>query len=177
MIQSPRPVLLLAAAFALAPAARAHDPVEIWTEAIVYPDRLELLVTMAQVTALKLADPSARIAALTPDNFPEHRAKLRVEGARLYVVKSDRTPLVARAVAVELTDELDVAFKITLPPPAPGRLRFEATFLTKLGEGYGGILSVGDPAGREIGFEQISWDLPNFEVVLPAAPAPASRKK
>ena len=162
----------LVAALALAPAARAHDPYESWTEAIVHPDRLELLIVMAQSTALKLVDPEARVVALSPENFPTLREKFTREGATLFVITSGRTPLAPRAVTAELTDELDVAFKLVLPRPAAGRLHFHAAFLKKLGSGYGGILDVGDPAGKQFGWEQISWENPNLEVIVPAAPPP-----
>jgi len=164
----------LAAALALASAARAHDPFESWTEAIVQSDRLEVFVTMAQATALKLVDAEARVTALSPENFPALRDRFVREGAALFILTASRKPLPPREVTVELTEELDVAFKLVYARPAPGRLHFHAAFLKKLGEGYGGIVDVGDNAGHQFGWEQISWENPNLEVVVPSPPPPAA---
>ncbi len=160
------------AALSGATALRAHDPYESWTEAILHADRLELRVVMAQATALRLVDPGARVAALSEENFPALRERFAREGAALFVVTSGRAPLAAPKVEVALTEEFDVAFKLTYAKPAPGRLHFHAAFLKKLGDGYGGILDVGDPAGHQLGWEQISWENPNLEVTVPAAAPP-----
>ena len=165
-------LLVLSAALALASSARAHDPFESWTEAVVHPDRCELLIVMAQATALRLIDPDGRVAALTPENFRALRDRFVREGAALFVLTAGRAPLAPRETTVELTEEYDVAFKVVFARPPPGRLHFHAAFLKKLGNGYGGILDVGDPAGHQLGWEQISWENPNFEVIVPAATPP-----
>jgi hypothetical protein len=153
----------------VAPVARAHDPYEAWTLAVVRSERLELGITMAQSTALRLIDPEMKARALTFQNFEAHRPRLEKEAAALFVLTSGRdTRLTANRVEVQLTDENDVVFKIAWPRPAPGRLHFRATFLAKLGQGYGGILEVSDTSGNHLGWEQLSWENPSFEVTVPA---------
>lgn len=172
----PRLLLVFTAALLAVP-LRAHDPAESWTEAIVRPDQIELLVTMAQATALKLIDPAAKIAQLTPENFPQHRPKLIEAGAALFAITSLKTRMAVRKVEVELTEENDVAFKITYPRPAPGLLIFDAAFLKKLGEGFGGIIDASDTSGHHLGWDQISWENTSLVVMLPAPGKPPAEKK
>ena len=162
--------------FTLATTARAHDPFEAFASAVVRPDRLDLIITMAQSTALKLIDPAARIPSLTPENFAEHRPRLLREGAALFVVRSVHTQLTARKIEIELTEENDVVFKLSYPRPAPGRLLFSAAYLKKLGDGYGGIFEVNDDSDHNLGWEQLLWAQPDLEVTVPPA-APRSEKK
>lgn len=175
MIFSPR-LLALAAALLLAAPLRAHDPAESWTEAIVRADHLELLVTMAQSNALKLIDPTNKIPQLTPENFPQHRLRLSDLGATLFAITSLKSRITPRKVEVELTEEGDIAFKITFPRPAPGLLIFDAAFLKKLGEGFGGVIDATDADGHHLGWDQISWDNTSLVVMLPAPGAPPAKK-
>jgi hypothetical protein len=168
--------LFLLALCVLATTARAHDPFEAFTSAVVRADRLDLIITMAQSTALKLIDPTARIPSLTPENLAEHRPRFLREGAALFVVTSVHTKLTARKIEIELTEENDVVFKLTYPRPAPGRLLFSASYLKKLGDGYGGIFEVNDDSDHNLGWEQLLWAQPNLEVTVPPA-APRSEKK
>ena len=160
--------ILLAMAFS-AP-ARAHDPFETFTSVVLHPDRMALSIGMAQSTALRLIDPAVRITALTPENMAEHRPRLVREGALLFVFTSLRTQLAARTIEVELTDENDIFFKVTYPRPAPGRLLIHAAYLRRLGDGFGGLLEVNDPAGKNLGWEQLLWSRPNFEITVPPPP-------
>lgn len=151
------------------PSARAHDPYETLTTVIVRADHMVLTIGMAQSTALRLIDPELRIRALTPENMPEHRPRLEREGKLLFILTSLRTPLAARKIDVELTDENDIIFTLTYPRPAPGRLLVHAAYLRKLGEGYGGIVTIDDEANRNLGWEQLLWERPNFEATIPLA--------
>lgn len=170
-VPSHRPLLFLSVflAFFAVPLARAHDPFEAFHTAILRPDRLDLTVTMAQSTALRLIDPvsTARIASLTPENLATHRPRLLRAATSLFIITSVRKPLTARAPTVELTDENDVIFRVTYPRPAAGPLYFSAAYLKKLGDGYGGILEVNDAADKNLGWEQLLWARPNFEVTVP----------
>ena len=154
--------------------AFAHDPYESFTTVVVRPDRLVLTMGMAQSTALRLIDPQVKIPSLTPENMTEHRPRLTREGSLLFILTSLRTQLAARKVEVELTDENDIIFTVTYPRPAAGRLLVHAAYLKKLGDGYGGIVNVDDDANRSLGWDQLLWERPNFEVTIPAA---ASAKK
>ncbi|MSU49247.1 MAG: hypothetical protein EXS37_09215 [Opitutus sp.] len=153
-----------------APAAHAHDPYEAFTSATIRSDHLELIITMAQSTALKLIAPTNRIRSLTPENIAEHRPRLTREGALLFIVTSVRTQLTSRKVDVELTDENDLVFKVAYPRPAPGRLLIHAAYLKRLGDGYGGIVEVDDQDDRNLGWDQLRWAQPSFEVTVPEPP-------
>ena len=164
----PRLAVLVAAIMVCAGTVRAHDPYESFTLATIRDDDLELNMTMAQSTALKLIDPQNKIAGLTIENFSKHSDRLIEAGRGMFVVTSLKGALVVRRVTVELTEENDVSFKIFYPRPAPGRVHFHAAFLKKLGDGYGGIIDSTDAEGRQLGWEQISWENPNLEItVLP----------
>jgi hypothetical protein len=155
--------------WSLGPSLCAHDPYEAFTAIVIRADRLELTLTMARSTALKLIDPELRIRALTPENVAEHRPPLEREGRLLFILTSLRTQLAAQKINVELTEENDITFTVTYPRPAPGRLLVHAAYLRKLGEGYGGIVTIDDEANRNLGWEQLLWERPNFEAAIPAA--------
>jgi hypothetical protein len=156
---------------ALPSRAHAHDPFESWTSATLRSDTFELIVTMAQSTALKLIDPEAKIPVLTFENFASHRPRLEREAASLYVVTSGRKRIAPNKVTADLTDENDVVFKVRYARPAPGPLHFHAAFLKKLGQGYGGILEASDNQGNHLGWEQLMFENPNVEITIPAPPA------
>src|SRR5436309_6742038 len=71
---------------ALAAIAHAHDPYESWTAVALRPNALEINLTMAQSTALRLVDPEAKIRGLTEENFPAYRARFEQEAATLYIL-------------------------------------------------------------------------------------------
>ena len=136
---------------------------------------------MAQATALKLIDPTAQIASLTLENLAAHRPRLIREAAMLFILTSVRQPLVSRTATVELTDEIDLIFRVTYPRPAPGPLYLSAAYLRRLGDGYGGILEVNDSLDKNLGWEQLLWAHPNFEISIPPlgarTPSPAPPPK
>ena len=151
---------------ACAGTVRAHDPYEAFHSATLSREHLEIVITMAQSTALRLIDPAARIPGFTPENFSTHRPALHREAAALFRVTSAGRPLTAQSATVELTDENDVVFRVTFPRPGPGPLTFSAAYLAKLGDGYGGLLEVTDAAKKNLGWEQLLWSRPDFEVTL-----------
>ena len=161
-----RCLLVMSALFALSATARAHDPYESFTLATVRDGELELNMTMAQSTAIRLIDSTGIVAGLSVENFPKFRERFATEARTMWVVTSLKAPLVVRKVIVELTEENDISIRIFYPRPALGRLHFHAAFLKKLGEGYGGILDTADTEGRQLGWEQISWENPNLEVTV-----------
>jgi hypothetical protein len=151
--------------------ARAHDPFEAFHSATLHTDRLDLIVTMAQSTALKLIDPTALLPSLNAANLPSHRPRLLREAVALFILTSARKPLVSRTASIEITDENDIIFRVTYPRPAPGPLYISAAYLRRLGDGYGGLFELNDPAGKNLGWEQLLWSRPNFEVTVPT-PSP-----
>jgi hypothetical protein len=160
-------IALILAAFATASAVRAHDPYESWTSVLLRSESLELNITFAQSTALRLIDPEAKISGLTTENFATYRPRFEKEAAALFILTAGRKPLLPRTLTVEFTDENDVAFKVIYPRPAPGRLHFHAVFIRQLGAGYGGIVEAADMQGNQLGWEQLSSENPNFEIVIP----------
>ncbi len=154
----------------VATTARAHNPEESWTNCTLLPDGLKVEVTMAQQCALMLLGKGPNLPYATEDNFKDYHDALKTRAPDLYVITSIRTPLKPRTVEVRLTEEMDIEFTLVYPRPAPGRLHFHASFLTKLGEGFGGMIYLTDPAGKDLGWDQISSDTPNFEVTILAAP-------
>ena len=77
-----------------------------------------------------------------------------------------------RNIDVELTEENDIAFKLIYPRPPAGRMHVHAAMLKKLGPGYGGLFDASEPDGRHLGWEQLSYENPNYEITLP----PQARK-
>lgn len=153
--------------------ARAHDPYECWTSALVRAEYLELTVTMAQSTALRLIDPEMKLRGLTSETFEQVRGQFEKAAPALCILTANRRPVASNRVRVEFTDEFDIVFKVFYPRPSPGKLHFHAAFLKKLGEGYGGILEASDTSGNHLGWEQLSFDNPNYEfTVLPPGQAP-----
>lgn len=166
--------LHLALLTALLPiASLAHDRYEIWTLAQLRTDHLEVAVTMAKGTALQLADPEAKLPALTPENFAAHRAPFDRLAPDLLVITAARKPLKVLRLETQLTEEGDIVFRLAYAPPAPGRLQVQAGFLKKLGPGYGGILEVSDAAGANLGWEQVSFEYHVLEITLPVPPPTA----
>jgi hypothetical protein len=157
----------IAALLGLITPAHAHDAFEIWTIAVLRHDQLELGITMAQSTALRLIDPQMKSGANSAENFAAHRERLQQEAGALCILTNGPKPLVAQKVEVELKDENDIVFKIIYPRPAAGRLHFHARCLIKLGTGYGGIFDASDAAGNHLGWEQLSFENPNFEISIP----------
>lgn len=163
-------LLGLVSLLALAPPARAHDPYEAFHSAVIYSDRLELVVTMAASTALKLIDPAAIPPDLTTESFAALRPHLLRAATALFALRSAQKLLPPRTATVELTDENDIVFRVIYPRPSPGRLRLTAAYLEKLGDGYGGLLEFTDHRRQNLGWEQLLYAHPNFELTLPPAP-------
>jgi hypothetical protein len=155
---------------AVASVARAHDPSESWTNAVLQPDGLKVQTTMAPVCATLLLDPSGKLPGVSEDSFPEFHDRLKALAAQLYVITSGKTPLKPREVEVRLTEELDLEFTLVYPRPAAGRLHFHASFLGKLGTGFNGMIFLTDSERKDLGWDQISAEYPNLEVTIPAPP-------
>jgi hypothetical protein len=169
------PLILLLLLAVVTHSVRAHDLYEIWTIAVLRTDQLELGITMAQATALRLIDPQSKVAAITAENLSAHRERLEKEAATLCVLTTGRNQLAARKVEVELTEENDIVFRIIYPRPPPGRLHFQAGFLKKLGQGYGGLFDANDSVGKHLGWDLLSFQNPNIEITIPAS-SPAAAK-
>lgn len=156
--------------FATTSPLHAHDPYDSFSTATLHADRVEVIVTMAQSTALRLIDREMKARALTFENFPTHRARLEQEAAALYVLTARGKSLASRSAEAILTDENDVVLKAVFPRPPSGPLHFHAAFLKKLGNDYGGILEARDTTGTDLGWEQLSFENPDFQITILPAP-------
>ena len=163
--------------FLLSPPLRAHDPAESWTEVMVGTAKMELLVTMAQASALKLIDPAARIPALTKEIFSVHRARLLDAGAKLFAITSLAQRLAVERVEVLLTDEGDVAYRLIYPRPSPGVLILEAVFIQAIGSGGGGVIAARDTEKHDLGWDQLTPDHASLVVLVPSPGAPSRTKR
>jgi len=174
-VNAPRPqprwivrfLFFLATFSTLAPAARAHDPYDAFTSATLHPDRLELILTIAASTALRLIDPDSALPPINPADWSELHPRFLRAGATLFKLTAKDQQLEPRAIVVELSDENDLIFHIVYPRPEAGTLIFYAAYLKKLGDGYGSILEFNDPSGRNLGWEQLLWAHPDFTATLP----------
>ena len=160
-------LFFLATFSTLAPAARAHDPYDAFTSATLHPDRLELILTTAASTALRLIDPDSALPPINPADWSELHPRFLRAGATLFKLTAKDQQLEPRAIAVELSDENDLIFHIVYPRPRAGTLEFYAAYLKKLGDGYGSILDLHDPSGRNLGWEQLLWAHSDFTVAIP----------
>lgn len=156
-----------AALSAVVQAARAHDPYDAFTSATLHPDRLELILTIAASTAVRLIEAETIVPPLTAANWPELRPRFERAGATFFELTAKDTPLKPRAVAVELSDENDLIFHIIYPRPEAITLVFCAAYLKKLGDGYGSVLEFNDHNSRNLGWEQLLWAHPHFTATLP----------
>jgi hypothetical protein len=161
--------LVLALAFTLP--LRAHDIYTSWTEAVLRSDRLELTLTLARASALRLLPNGKTLPPITPENFAEYAAPLKAVAADLFEIKSAGKVLVLSSSEVTVSGDADITFKLNYPRPAPGTLRFAVSYLFQLVDGHVGTLVVTDPSGRDLGWSPVTVDQPVFELRLPATSA------
>jgi hydrogenase/urease accessory protein HupE len=122
--------------------ARAHDPVEITTDAHVRGDRLGLHTTMSLVTAARLCFTGAdarktihvpELAALWPE--------LEQCARGFYSVTAGGAALPVVDVHVDVTVENDLDIKVTYPRPSSSPLVFDAAMLPRLaGRAMAGVV-------------------------------------
>jgi hypothetical protein len=159
----------------LASPVRAHAPLETWIDVTVQADAIQLHVIMAPVAALRLLDPAAPVRRLTAEVFAAQRPRLVQAGATLFTLVQLKNRLASRQVEVVLTDEGDVAYQIIYPRPASGLLMIDATFLKRLGDGFGGMMDVRDPEGHRLGWDQLTHDNATLIVMLPNPSLPPKK--
>ena len=152
------------------PAAQAHEPFEITTDARIGPGHLDLHVLLAADTAAKIcfgerAPERRELKEGGAEAFAKLQARFVTCAGRFYEVKDNDRILSLRTATARLTDEEDVDFRLGYPEPPPGVLRLDAVHLNRLGDGtYGALVTVtgdrtffgqkllrgGDPAARVI---------------------------
>jgi hypothetical protein len=151
-----------------------HDIYSSWTEANLRPERLELTLTLARASAVRLLADANALPPITPDNFPEYAPRLKAVAPDLFEITSAGKALKLGSTEVKISGDADVTFHLVYPRPAAGALRFVVSYLFHLVDGHVGTLVVTDPTGKDLGWSPVSVDQPVFEVVLPAA---AARKR
>ena len=164
--------ILVALLLACATSLRAHDTYEVTMTATIRPATMDLVLTFAGATALRLTDAPPLRAPLTPEQFTALRPKLTAVAAELFALTSAQKLLALRTTTLRLTEENDIEFTLTYPRPAAGPLKFRPAFLARLGEGYGGLLEVADTAGHHLVWEMILSEKDTPMVTVPPVPTP-----
>lgn len=129
---------LIATWLSLVPrAAKAHDPFEITTLALVGARALELRVTMTQSAAARYLA-GAREASAGSARNPDASlaALLAAHAPALFAVTSAGASLSPVRHGVAINAESEVEFQLEYGTPRPGTLRLEAKHLNVLPEGY-----------------------------------------
>ncbi len=172
---TPRPLLVLLAAYALTTAgAHAHDPYQGWTSADLRTDGTMLIsLTIGQGAARNLLEPKPEVY-FTEDNFAEYHAPLKAQALNLFTVTSNGTTLAPKTAESILTDEADVTFIITYPRPAPGALHIKANYLQKMEDGHVDTLEVVEGTRASYGMADLDVEHPALDLTLPAS-LPATR--
>ena len=153
--------------------AFAHDPFEITTSGRLDGETLQLMVTMTRSTAMSLANGVKEGASFKPEDFPAVEAKLSAVAPSLYTITSNNKVLPLKTASVKLSVEEDVEFLLLYPRPAPGPMRFEASHIFKLPDGYGNAVNLGDTTPPSVlAFQLLTTDVPAVDVVV-ATPGPA----
>lgn len=170
-LRSSRTTLIQALAFALAfiLPLRAHDIYSSWTEAVLRADRLELTLTLARASALRLLPNGKTLPPITPGNFAEYASPLKAAAPDLFEINSGGKLLGLSSSEVTISGDADITFKLNYPRPAQGSLRFAANYLFQLVDGHVGTLVVSDPSGRDLGWSPVTVDQAVFEIRLPAS--------
>lgn len=169
-------VVLLALFAATLPVLRAHDPYEITAEFRSDAKYVELRVTFARQTAMKVAraEANGRIQ-FGPNQFEEVRPALEKCARRVFALRTGDNAATA-ATALEpielgaaLTPESDIEFRLLYARPAANTVRFEAGFLRDLEDpGYVAIVQW-IHEHRVVTEHRIHRDAPS--VALPVPPA------
>ncbi len=165
-----RRFLLFLSFFAAAlPALHAHDPYTSWTDLRVLPDRLELTLTLARGSALRLLPNAEKLAPITEDNFAVYAEPLRIVAPLIFFLVADGKPLRLVSATPKLGDEKDLVFVLVYPRPPAASLRIRADYLRLQVDGHTGTVAAMDPAGQDLGWAPLNVDEPELAVKLPPA--------
>jgi hypothetical protein len=164
-----RPAWVFVFCALLAPAyARAHDPFQITTDARIFSDRLDVRVTMAERTAVKICLGEAAPATLAPGEFEKARGAF--ESCSLYRLTAGGEPLAPSAVRVALTSEGDIQTVISFPLPTASPLVFDAVHLARLSNATYGAELVVTGANSVLGQKLLRRDDSTLAVELADTP-------
>jgi len=148
-------------------------------EAVLRSNGLEITLTMADGAAYKLLDPgqaTAGVANATADvndaEFAKDQSLLVARARTFFKVSSNGTALLPGSASVELTAARDTVFRIIFPPPDPGPLHLEMTYLGQIPAGQKDLLTVFDRTGATLASATLGADNPALEVPVPKPGAP-----
>ena len=150
---------------------RAHDIYTSWTEAVLHADRLEVTLTLARASALRLLPNANTLPPITHESFSGYAARLKAAAPDLFEIKSAGKTLVLASSEVAISGDADITYRLAYPRPAAGALRFTAHYLFQQVDGHVGTLVVTGPAGKDLGWSPVTVDQPVFEIRLAAATA------
>ncbi|HTD87117.1 MAG TPA: hypothetical protein VK850_11120 [Candidatus Binatia bacterium] len=165
----------------------AHDPTELTTGVYLRNDCLEVRVTVAAQTVLRLlaADGQSVAALSSSADVDRARSALNACAAGLFRVSAAGKLLTAQETNVTLSVEDHIEMKLVYPRPEPGLLRLDAVHLKKLpaDEPYGAVVTAVD-MGTKVFLAQklLKADDPSLELKTPPAPpanstAPAAKPR
>ena len=167
---------LVFSAFLTLVVLRAHDANEITAEAWIRGATIELTVTMARSTAMRVLAGGVEAQAFAPADFPTVRDRLAAIAPRLFDVTGGNVALKPRSARVALAVEDDVEFKLVYPLPTTLPLRFRATHVTSLPDEYGVALTVLAPNAL-LGQKLLVRADPVLEAARPTAGTGGGAKK
>jgi hypothetical protein len=157
----------------LAPLVRAHDPMQCSAVTRLRAEVMEIdMVMSGYATQFLLAD-SANRPALSPENFEDYQAELQQTALGLFSVTAGGQVLIPKVATVELTEEQDIEFLISYPPPTVGPLRLGITFFGKMPDGYTLSMFVQDRRDQNLGWEDLDASKDWMEVSLASPTTPA----
>ncbi len=160
-------------ALVLAGTVRAHDPLQSWSSISLKPGGIEINMTMASYAAQSLLENGASRPPLTPDNFEDYLPEFEKAALKLFEVTAAGKVLAPTAATVELTEEADIQFLVSYPPPGTGPWRFRVTYLDRMPEGFVSSLFVEDNAHKSLAWDDLSVDRTYLDVSSPSS-LPAS---
>jgi hypothetical protein len=151
-----------------APAARAHDPFEITSDAHVSGDRLTVHTTLSLLTAARIcfAGAGARKTIAVPELAAVWPA-LEDCARRFFVVSSGGATLPVIQVSVDVTSENDLDMRVAFPRPHATPLVFEAAYLQRLaGRAMAGVVLTATGVRSFLGQKVLRPDDAVFEIPI-----------
>lgn len=109
---------------------------------------LELSATLSLQIANELLRLPPDQEPLHAANFPAHRAALRAQLARWFILRSGGRELTARSLALTLTDAVEIEVLLEYPARPAATVEVTASYVQQLTEGFYCLLRQADAAGQ-----------------------------
>jgi hypothetical protein len=110
---------------------------------------------------------SSGLPIVRDPHFDADKSLLTKRGETLFIITSNGAKLAPLAVAVDLSESLDVTFHITYPKPLPGPLHLEMTYFNQVPAGQKDIVAVLDAAEKTITSTNMDAAMPYLDVTVP----------